>query len=335
MKTKQRQVQPTVRYWKSDIIEEENGRKHPINRRCIVPQAEQPEFGKRWHAREAFQGKNHLPTKTSARAGVRVSHRGITHGLVGEACPPPQQRRKSLSASGFTLIELLVVIAIIGILASLLLPALSTARKAGRAAVCQSNMKQLGLACQRYTDDYDGLVPIGYGYADHHIAGYTGHYSIYDIFHINGYLGVGQLRAYDGEIHPSSNGIFHCPEDVETRTNTYDDHFVKDGKYYHLLISYGYNRFLGDGIWYDTYPWVKISSIKKPSALVRMADKGVSPSGNIVEIRMQNGDPLYAYGMRYRHLNTANVLYIDGHVKSTPPGVLSYATYPTDENWRP
>jgi prepilin-type N-terminal cleavage/methylation domain-containing protein/prepilin-type processing-associated H-X9-DG protein len=66
------------------------------------------------------------------------------------------------SRHGFTLIELLVVIAIIALLAALLLPSLSSSRKAARTAVGCSNLKQIGLALQMYVEDHEGYFPPGW-----------------------------------------------------------------------------------------------------------------------------------------------------------------------------
>jgi prepilin-type N-terminal cleavage/methylation domain-containing protein len=65
----------------------------------------------------------------------------------------------SSRARGFTLIELLVVIAIIAILAALLLPALSGAKKKGKGAECINNQKQIGIALRLWANDNGEKFP--------------------------------------------------------------------------------------------------------------------------------------------------------------------------------
>jgi len=113
------------------------------------------------------------------------------------------------SLPGFTLVELLVVIAIIGILVTLLLPAVNAARESARRIQCTNNLKQIGLALHNFASAHAGLFPPGSpGISTHglfsHLLPYLEGQNIYSMMNLEG-------RTHDDPARSMVIPEYHCP----------------------------------------------------------------------------------------------------------------------------
>ena len=223
----------------------------------------------------------------------------------------PQPARR---APAFTLIELLVVIAIIAILAALLLPALARSKLAGQRAVCQSNLRQLGLATEMYLGDY-----AGYFFNRCQLPTSTGQQWWF------GWLasGVEGQRAFNlstGLLYPYLHGsdVRLCPSPVWQSPQ-----FKLKGT--NVIFSYACNAFLFAS---PGFPLMKSSRISTPANTALYADAAqvntfeapASPANPMFEewyyedLETNYTNPNNEPNGHFRHGQRANVTFADGHV---------------------
>ena len=192
---------------------------------------------------------------------------------------------------GFTLVELLVVITIIGLLVSLLLPAVFAAREAARGTECKSNLRQIGLGILQFADHnghlptyrwYDPGPPFTLAFNDEQIQVNQPRWNLLIGPFIEGSLDTNVLDPngdgiadFDDDFTPFGNAVFICPNARE-RNNSRDSSY---GYNYHFL---GHARVLTPGSTrqppFINYP-VSHASLKNTGHTVLVADSMGTASG--------------------------------------------------------
>jgi prepilin-type N-terminal cleavage/methylation domain-containing protein/prepilin-type processing-associated H-X9-DG protein len=200
---------------------------------------------------------------------------------------------KRFGNSGFTLVELLVVMMIITILYSVLLPAISRARENANAVVCQSNMRQIGIAMLTYADTHDGwLFPTDMGW-DQGTMGAPGVTVYYDPALGQTVHNVWTIRMFSQWNPP----VMICPDDDQP-----------NGEHSYVLNSHmGYWN-----IKYSTQPPLG----RSPADVVLMGEKVTLK----YDYYMEYGD-FNTVVEQYRHgkFLGSNYLMLDLHVETQLP----------------
>lgn len=208
-----------------------------------------------------------------------------------------------VAKTSFTLIELLVVIAIIGILASMLLPALKRARDTAKNISCASNLKQFGTASVGYTNDYDGyLINIqDLSLPSENRVPWFENTDFLAYLNYNGSLSSSGTNNIGG-------GVAVCP------SSTLDDCAIKVPTPWRVSLSYGGNERVSNKSTV-TNP-TKINKIQQPSNLAYFMD---AKDNYYLDLGGK---------CSFRHNLNLNTVFVDGHVEGKRQmDILPWTTY--------